>query len=278
MAIWPSQSPSSRRSLDHHPPPVDRTFERVGSVTGFVTAPAWRPDRPAGSIPHAAKSAAAGRTSIQARAPAVELTGVSSGLSTITPGGLGARRALARNHQTAAKRRAETTADTREELEVAGVEPAIRFVAVGLDPSPAAERVAARDRCDVADTDRPHDLVPAARDVRGHRRSRCSGSPAGFARSARTCFAAKWSSEYSSSSGRGTPGPKSCSATPLSGSSVSGSAKGQHQRSKPITRWRSAIASRWIDSQSRVDSLSRSSRSRQRVRSLSVATASSVRL
>jgi hypothetical protein len=54
-------------------------------------------------------------------------------------------------------------ADTREELEVAGFEPAIRFVAVGLDPSPAAERVAARDRCDVADTGRAHDLVPAAR-------------------------------------------------------------------------------------------------------------------
>ena len=43
------------------------------------------------------------------------------------------------------------------------VESAIAAVAVCLDPAPASERVTARDRCDVADADRAHDLVPARR-------------------------------------------------------------------------------------------------------------------
>ena len=94
--------------------------------------------------------------------------------------------------------------------------------------------------------------------------------PAELARRASTSLAAKSPPEYSSSSTRGTWGPKSCSATPPSGSSVAGSAMDQHQRSKPIMRFSSAIASSWIDSQSSVEVLSRSSRSRRRVSCQSV--------
>ena len=54
--------------------------------------------------------------------------------------------------------------------------------------------------------------------------------------------------------------------------SVRGSANGQHQRSNPMTRRSSAIASRWIDSTSRLESLTRASRSRHRSRSRAVAT------
>ena len=43
------------------------------------------------------------------------------------------------------------------------LERPISNVTVRLDPSPTPESIPASNRCDVADADRPHDLVPARR-------------------------------------------------------------------------------------------------------------------
>ena len=61
------------------------------------------------------------------------------------------------------QRRAERGRDAREQLEILVLEAAVGAVAVGLDPAPAAERVAAGHRRDVADPDGPHRLIPARR-------------------------------------------------------------------------------------------------------------------
>ena len=105
---------------------------------------------------------------------------------------------------------------------------------------------------------------PSAASARGRRRSRRSGcSPPGRAR-ARSCLAAKSVAGVLELERARKAGAVVVLGDAAQGSKVSGSASGQHQRSKPMTRCRSAIASRWTDSQSRLDSLSRSSRSRQR--------------
>ena len=65
--------------------------------------------------------------------------------------------------QSPAQDDAQTPAGAREELQVVLFESAITVAAIDLDPSPASERVTARGSCNVADSDRPQDLVPAWR-------------------------------------------------------------------------------------------------------------------
>ena len=94
----------------------------------------------------------------------------------------GARRREAvgiRSAEPAAQRGPERRADLPQELEIVRGERGVVVVAIGLDPAPASECVAARDDRLVADPDRPQHFVPARRARPGRRPSRRSGSQSG---------------------------------------------------------------------------------------------------
>ena len=93
---------------------------------------------------------------------------------------------------------------------------------------------------------------------------------------ARSRLAAKSVPEYSSSSARGAGRVDIVVGNAGTGRQVRDSLR-QTQRSKPMTRCRSAITSGWTDSWSRLDRLSRWIRSLQRSRASWVATISTVR-